>query len=93
MSESYEIANKDKDDKGSRELHSNCSVVDHRQERDQGRSPPKTEERKSHLVQCESLLRVGRYHHIHCPTKEQYDSPHVNTPTTHKYTYHTLPLL
>lgn len=41
MSESYELANKDKDDKGSRELYSNCSVVDHRQERDQGREPSK----------------------------------------------------
>lgn len=45
--------------------------------------PPKTEERERHLVWCESLLRVGGYRHIHCPTKRAIHLPHVNTPTTH----------
>lgn len=41
MSESYKLENKDKHDKGYKELYSNCGVVDHRQERDQGRETSK----------------------------------------------------
>lgn len=41
MSGSYKLENKDKHGKGSKELYSNCCVVDHRQERDQGRETSK----------------------------------------------------
>lgn len=87
MSGSYKLENKEKHDKGSKELYSNCCVVDHRHERDQGRETSKDRGKKETSgVVCVSpeSRRVPSYS---LPHKKS------NTPTPCKYTYHTLPLL
>lgn len=83
MSESYKLENKDKHDKGSKELYSNCCVVDHRQERDQGRETSKDRGKRKTFGVVRVSPESWRIPSYSLPHKRAIHLPHVNTPTTH----------